>query len=94
MVNIAQFKEKLKSKLYGDSVTNAKGLKSLREERLRLEGRAKLINLENKERARIAKANKTLKENSSIYKFGQGLKKVIKDNKKRIKVNDDNPWRR
>lgn len=75
----SKFKEKFAMSSNEDK---AKHLEYLREERLKLEGKAKLSTLQNKEEARIGKAKETLKQNSFLGKMAKGLKQHTNNVKK------------
>lgn len=61
--------------------TRAKKLQELRTKRLRVEGEAKIIKLQNKEKQRISKAKKIKQENSFIGNIRKELKSNLKAKK-------------
>lgn len=75
MINLKQKLDEIRSK---QSARRASKLKGLKEERVKLEGRARIISIEKKESARIAKAQNTIRKNSFLAKAG----KLYKDNVK------------
>lgn len=93
MVNIKKFISSIK----GDAVSDAKKLQAARKERLKLEGRAKLVKQRSSEEARIKKAKADLKYHSKPAKFGRAVKGGLKNIKEEIKANktskkSNSPW--
>lgn len=66
-----------------DNKSRAATLQGLRKERLKTEGKAKLIKLEEKEKDRISKARETIKQDSPLYKARAKLKTNFDNQKKR-----------
>ena len=71
-----KFKSYQKDKSEYANVQKATELKRLREERIRLEGKAKLEKLRQQERARIEKAKATVSPINKIAKVVKGLQKT------------------
>ena len=78
----------------GSASDDAKGLKRMREERLKLEGRVKLQKAKTSERERIKKAKNDIRANSKVGRFVKLVKDEAKEYKKsKGKSKDSNPWR-
>jgi len=78
----------------GSASSDAKGLKRMREERLKLEGRVKLQKARASEQARIKKAKSDIRANSKVGRFVKLVKDEAKEYKKsKGKGKDNNPWR-
>lgn len=80
---ISGLKQKARDRETKKNVAVAKTLKSLKEERTRLEGQKKIYDLQAKEKARIAAAKSDLKkqrmQNSFFGKVGVAVEKVKSD---------------
>ena len=87
----SKFRTMQRDKDTAHSVALAKELKQMKEERIRLEGRAKLEKLKEQEQARMKSAKKTIKEHSTARRFSKGLANVINEGKKRAKKSGYKP---
>ena len=78
----------------GSASSDAKDLKRMREERLKLEGRVKLQKAIASEQSRIKKAKSDIRANSKVGRFVKLVKDEAKEYKKsKGKGKDSNPWR-
>jgi len=66
-----------------DNASRAGRLQRLKREREKYEGKARLIKLEDKEKARISKARETIKQDSPLFKAKAKLQKSYEESKKK-----------
>ncbi len=87
-MGIRDYVDNIKQKAYDfkdkrdqqNAIRQAKQLKTLRERRIKAEGRAKIYTAKEKEENKLKKANDKVKKNSPFYKLQE---KVKKNRKKR-----------
>ena len=66
----------LEKRSQANNERQAKKLQKLRTKRLKYEGKARLVKFENNERERIARAERTIKNNSFVSKLKTGVNKA------------------
>jgi hypothetical protein len=80
---IKQAKGKVEGFKQQKAMKSANNLKDLREQRVKLEGRAKIYELEEKEKAKVKEAKTRIKKQSFTYKAVQEVKKMKTANDKK-----------
>lgn len=86
---IKQAKRKVDGYKQAKTVTTANKLKDLKAERVKLEGRAKILKTQTKEKERIRLAKENIKKEGTAYKTFQKLKKMKVANDKRKESKKD-----
>ena len=67
------------------AIRTAERLKELKKKRLALEGRAKIYETEEKEKAKLKKVQQNLRKRTPLYRIGHAVKDQIKKNKSKKK---------
>lgn len=86
----AKFRKLQTERSYRQNLARAESLQDLRQERIRLEGKAQLEKARQEEIAKIEKAKVTMKQGIGINKlanFAKGLKVTIEQRKARVRPN-------
>jgi len=84
-----EFQNKIIERQQRATINRAKNLKSLKEERIMLQGMKNIRDIEAKEKAEIKKLKNDTHLRKTLIGFGANIKANFKDNMKRVKMNNN-----